>query len=140
MADQIPEKLQLKLYTPEKKIIEAEVHEVIAPGIEGEFGVLPGHIPFITALKIGELTFRTGQKVERLAVAWGYAEVLPEQVTILAETAELASQIDVERAIRAKERAEAQLRKLSLEDKEHTQALAALQRAINRIQVASKGR
>jgi len=73
-------------------------------------------------------------------VAWGYAEVLPEQVTILAETAELASQIDVERAIRAKERAEAQLRKLSLEEKEYAQALVSLQRAINRIQVASKGR
>lgn len=140
MADQIPEKLLLKLYTPEKKLIEAEVHEVIAPGIEGEFGVLPGHIPFITLLKIGELTFRTAQRVERLAVAWGYAEILPELVTILAETAELASQIDVERATRAKEKAEAQLRRLSPEDKEYAQALASLQRAINRIQVASKGR
>lgn len=139
MTEQIPKSLTLRLFTPERKVIETEVDEVIAPGIEGEFGVLPGHIPFITTLKIGVLAFRSGSKVERLALAWGYAEVLPDRVTVLAETAEMANQIDIERALRAKERAEAKLRSLSPEDKEYTQYTAALQRALNRIQVASKG-
>lgn len=139
MAEQIPKSLTFVLVTPERKVIEAEVDEVIAPGLEGEFGVLPGHIPFITILKIGELVFRSGSKPERIAVAWGYTEVLPDRVTVLAETAEMAHQIDIERALRAKERAEAKLRSLSPEDKEYTQTMAALQRALNRIQVAGKG-
>jgi F-type H+-transporting ATPase subunit epsilon len=85
MAEQIPKSMILRLFTPERKVIEAEVDAVTAPGIEGEFGVLPGHIPFITTLKIGELAFRSDSRVERIALAWGYVEVLPDRVTVLAE-------------------------------------------------------
>jgi len=139
MPEKIPEKLSFVLLTPEKRVDERQIDEVIAPGIEGEFGVLPGHVPFITLLKVGEVELRDKSDVERVAISWGYSEVLPDRVTILAETAELARQIDVERAIRAKERAEDKLRAISPEDKEYAFYLAALERAINRIQVAGKG-
>jgi F-type H+-transporting ATPase subunit epsilon len=100
---------QLEIVTPEKKVVDTAASEVQIPGKNGYLGVLPGHAPLITELAVGEVTFRTGAEEQRLAVAWGFAEVLPEKVTILAETAERPAEIDVERARKAKERAEQQL-------------------------------
>jgi len=130
--------LLLEVVTPEKLLLSEEVEEVTAPGREGEFGVLPGHTPFFTLLKVGEVMYRSGGKENYLAVSGGFAEVLPERVTILAEAAELAHEIDVERAKRAKERAEERLKELAPLDVEYAQALSALERALTRLKVAGK--
>ena len=107
------ETLQLEIVTPEKKVVETQAEEVQIPGKNGYLGVLPGHAPLITELSVGEITYRehsaSSSGEERLAVAWGFAEVLPDKVTILAESAERPSEIDVARARKAKERAEQRL-------------------------------
>ena len=102
-------KILLEVVTPEKLLLSQEVDEVIAPGVEGEFGVLPGHTYFISGLKIGELRYRLADKMEFMSVLWGYAEVTPTRVTILAEIAEKAEDIDVDRALAAVERAQKRL-------------------------------
>ncbi|MDY0269511.1 F0F1 ATP synthase subunit epsilon [Trichloromonas sp.] len=132
------EKLRLELVTPYKKALSEEVDEVTAPGTLGEFGILPGHTPLLTTLKIGELTYRRGGEIFHLAVNWGYVEVEDDKVTVLVETAEPADEIDLERARAALGRAEEALRKLSSEDKEFLVMQAALERALIRIQVAGK--
>jgi F-type H+-transporting ATPase subunit epsilon len=100
---------QLEIVTPEKKVVDTTAAEVQIPGKNGYLGILPGHAPLITELAVGEITFRAGAEEQRLAVAWGFAEVLPDRVTILAETAERPAEIDVERARKAKERAQQRL-------------------------------
>jgi len=130
----------LEVVTPYGLVLSQEVEEITAPGTEGEFGVLPGHTPFFTTLKIGEIMYRAGKNPQHIAVAWGFVEVLHDKVTILAEAAELPEAIDVERAKRAKERAEKNLKQLTSEEKEYFTAVAALERAMNRIAVASKRR
>jgi F-type H+-transporting ATPase subunit epsilon len=130
----------LEVVTPYGLVLSQEVEEITAPGAEGEFGVLPGHTPFFTTLKIGEIMYRAGKTPQHIAVAWGFVEVLHDKVTILAEAAELPEAIDVERAKRAKERAEKNLKQLSSEDKEYYTAAAALDRAMNRLTVASRRR
>jgi F-type H+-transporting ATPase subunit epsilon len=102
-------KILLEVVTPEKLLLSQEVDEVIAPGSEGEFGVLPGHTYFISTLKIGELRYRVADKTDFMSVLWGYAEVTPTRVTILAEIAEKAEDIDVERAQAAVEKAQKRL-------------------------------
>ena len=102
-------KLLLEVVTPEKLLLSQEVDEVIAPGVEGEFGVLPGHTYFISGLKIGELRYRLAERMEYMSVLWGYAEVTPTRVTILAEIAEKAEDIDVDRALAAVEKAQKRL-------------------------------
>src|SRR6185295_8394697 len=101
--------IDFTLVTPERSLADEQVEEIQIPGAEGYLGILPGHAPLFTELKVGELGFRKGSKWVWLSVAWGFAEVLPEQVRVLAETAERANEIDVERATRAKERAEKRL-------------------------------
>src|ERR1043166_10084194 len=91
-------KLLLEVVTPEKLLLSQQVDEVIAPGSEGEFGVLPGHCHFLSTLRIGELRYRVGDLTTHMAVLWGYAEVTPTKVTVMAEIAEKAEDIDVERA------------------------------------------
>jgi len=91
-------KILLEVVTPEKQLLSQEVDEVIAPGAEGEFGVLPGHCHFLSTLRIGELWYRTGSQTHHMAVLWGFAEVTPTKVTVMAEIAEKAEDIDVERA------------------------------------------
>ena len=132
------EKLRLELVTPYKKALSEEVDEVTAPGTLGEFGILPGHTPLLTTLKIGELSYRRGSEVFHLAVNWGYVEVEDDKVTVLVETAEPADEIDLERARAALGRAEEALRKLSSEDKDFLVMQAALERALIRIQVAGR--
>jgi F-type H+-transporting ATPase subunit epsilon len=128
---------QLEIVTPEKKVVDTSAEEVQIPGKNGYLGVLPGHAPLITELAVGEVTYRDGATEQRLAVAWGFAEVLPGKVTILAESAERPAEIDVERARQAKERAEQRLASgESTVDVER--ALDALRRAESRLEVAGK--
>jgi F-type H+-transporting ATPase subunit epsilon len=130
---------QLEIVTPEKRVVDTAATEAQIPGKNGYLGVLPGHAPLITELAVGEVTFHTGNNNEeqRLAVAWGFAEVLPNKVTILAETAERPSEIDVERARKSKERAE---QRLSSGDTnvDVERCLDALQKAETRLEVAGK--
>ena len=128
---------QLEIVTPEKKVVETKAaEEVQIPGRNGYLGVMPGHAPLITELAVGEISFRENATEQRLAVAWGFAEVLPDKVTILAETAERPSEIDVERARKAKERAE---QRLTSGDPsvDVDRALDALHRAQARLDVAA---
>ncbi len=132
----------LDVVTPERLIVSDEVTELVAPGSEGYFGVLPGHVPFITALKIGELTYWKGRDERHLAVSWGYVEVQGDKVVVLAETVERAEEIDVGRAERARERAEHRIHDWGTGDEavDFARAEAALQRAVTRIAVGGKGR
>lgn len=128
---------QLEIVTPEKRVVDTAAEEVQIPGKNGYLGILPGHAPLITELAVGEITFRENSTEQRLAVAWGFAEVLPEKVTILAETAERPSEIDVERARKAKERAEKFLTSGD-PNVDVERALDALHRAETRLDVAGK--
>ena len=132
------ETILLEIVTPDRLVLSEEVDEVTAPGVEGEFGVLPGHTPFLTTLKVGELTYRKGKDVHHMAVSWGYAEVTPKKVTVLAEAAEVAAEIDIVRAKAAMEKAEKELKKLSKEDKDYLIEAARLEKSIIRIQVAER--
>ncbi len=127
---------QLEIVTPEKKVVETAAEEVQIPGKNGYLGVLPGHAPLITELSVGEITFRENSTQQRLAVAWGFAEVLPNKVTILAETAERPGEIDVDRARKAKERAEQRLTSGDT-SVDVDRALNALHRAQSRLDVAA---
>ncbi len=131
------EVFQLEIVTPEKMVVKDVVEEAQIPGKKGYLGILPGHAPLITELAVGEISYRVDGYTHHLAVAWGFAEVLPDKVTILAETAERADEIDVQRAQRAKQRAEERLKSGST-DVDYTRADAALQRAETRLQVAEK--
>src|SRR5919197_3249526 len=102
----LPTKIHLEIVTPDKLLVREQVDEVEIPGSEGYFGVLPGHTPLLASLAVGELWYRKGQEKTYLAIAFGFAEVLPDRVTILAQLAERAKDIDVTRAEQAKQRAE----------------------------------
>jgi F-type H+-transporting ATPase subunit epsilon len=132
------EKLKLELVTPYKQVLSEEVDEVTAPGSIGEFGVLPGHTSLLTTLKIGELVYKQSNQAYHVAVNWGYVEVEDDVMTVLVETAELADEIDLERARAAMSRAEAALRKLEPEDKQFKIMEGALERALIRVQVAGR--
>ncbi len=132
------EKLKLEMVTPYKKVLSQEVDEITAPGTIGEIGLLPGHTPLLTTLKIGELSYKQGGKVSHVAVNWGYLEVGEDKVTVLVDTAEPADEIDLERAKAALGRAEEALKTLSQEDLNFAIMEAALQRALVRIQVAGR--
>ena len=135
----LPEVLELVVVTPERQLAREAVVEVTIPGLEGALGVLPGHAPLMTELGIGELSYRTGTSSEpiSLSVIRGFAEVLADHVTVLAETAERAEEIDVARAEAAKARAE---KRLASNDTniDWDRAGIALQRSLIRIQVAKK--
>jgi F-type H+-transporting ATPase subunit epsilon len=128
---------QLEIVTPEKKVVETAAEEVQIPGKNGYLGILPGHAPLITELAVGEVSFRENSTEQHLAVAWGFAEVLPNKVTILAETAERPSEIDVKRACEAKERAEQRLTSGDA-SVDVERALDSLHRAEARLNVAAK--
>jgi len=132
------EKMKLEIVTPYKKVVDMEVDEVTATGKLGEFGVLPGHAPLLTSLRIGELSYKAGGTVEHMALNWGYFEVRDDKIIVLVETAEAAVDIDLERAKAALGRAEEKLKTLTSEDKQFKVYEAALERAIIRMQVAGK--
>jgi F-type H+-transporting ATPase subunit epsilon len=127
----------LRVVTPNRQVVREDVEEIQAPGREGYLGILPGHAPLLSELKAGEMTYRQGREVRRLALSGGFLEVLPEQVTVLAETAERPEDIDVARARAAKERAEKRLQSPDPEV-DINRASVALQRALIRLQVASR--
>jgi F-type H+-transporting ATPase subunit epsilon len=128
---------QLEIVTPEKMVVRDAAEEMQIPGKNGYHGILPGHAPLITELAVGEITYRAGGYTHHLAVAWGFAEVLPDKVTVLAETAERAEEIDVRRAQEAKQRAEEHLKSANPET-DFNRAAIALQRAETRLDVAEK--
>jgi F-type H+-transporting ATPase subunit epsilon len=130
------ETIQLEIVTPERLVVNDTAEYIEIPGRSGYLGVLPGHAPLITELAVGEISYRNGSQTKRLAVAWGFAEVLQNKVTILAETAEKADEIDTARAEAAKKKAEAELQKAGPEGNKDAQA--ALQRATTRLDVAGK--
>ena len=132
------EQIQLEVVTPDTIVVEEMVDLIVAPGTEGEFGVLPDHIPFLTSLKVGEMYYRKGNQTDYIAITGGYAEVLPDKVTVLAEAAEKARDIDVDRARRAMERAQERLRQTKKETLDYAQAEAALARAMMRLKVAER--
>ena len=132
MAD----KLILDIVTPYGHVFTDEVDEIVASGSEGEFGVLPDHVPFLTTMKIGILTYKKGSETGYFFVNWGYAEVGPDKVTILADSAERADDIDPARAEEAVKRAEERLKQIEKVDE--ARATSSLERAVTRMQVAGK--
>ena len=127
---------QLEIVTPEKKVVDTAAEEVQIPGKNGYLGIMPGHAPLITELAVGEITYRENSTEQKLAVAWGFAEVLPNKVTILAESAERPAEIDTDRARKAKERAEQRLTSGDT-SVDVDRALDALHRAETRLDVAA---
>lgn len=132
------DELILEIVTPEKMAFTGEVEEVTVPGTEGEFGVLRGHEAILTSVDIGELSFTKDGKKSYFAVNTGYAEVTADKVTLLIETAERSDTIDVDRAQRAKDRAETSLAQVEKDSDEFDRINIALMRAITRIKVAEK--
>jgi F-type H+-transporting ATPase subunit epsilon len=132
MAD----KLTLDIVTPYGHVFTDEVDEIIASGSEGEFGVLPDHAPFLTTIKVGMLTYKKGSETGHFFVNWGYAEVGPDKVTILADSAERSEDIDVERAKAHLERTEARLKQE--EELDEARATAAIERSLMRVQIAER--
>ena len=135
----LPEAIELVIVTPTRQLLRARALEVTLPGANGYLGVLPGHAPLMTELGIGELTYHDATQTDPISVTRGFAEILPDRVTVLAETAELAAEIDIARAEAAKARAE---KRLASGDTniDWDRAGVALQRALIRIQVARKHR
>ena len=134
MAD-LPTKIHLNVVTRERKIIDAEVDEVILPASDGEIGVLPGHTPLLATLAIGQLRYRTGTKVERLVISWGFAEVLPDRVIVLAERGFLPTEIDRATAEQERAAAEKEMAYLSSHDPEFARVEAKLEESIAMINV-----
>jgi F-type H+-transporting ATPase subunit epsilon len=128
---------QLEIVTPEKMVVKDAAEEMQIPGKNGYLGILPGHAPLITELEVGEISYQKGGQTHYLSVAWGFAEVLPDKVTILAETAERPQEIDVKRAQESRRRAEEALENGKTEE-DFTNAEYALKRAETRIEVAQK--
>ncbi len=132
-------KILLEVVTPEKQLLSQQVDEVIAPGSEGEFGVLPGHCHFLSTLRIGELRYRNGDQSHSMAILWGFAEVTPTKVTVMAEIAEKAEDIDVERATAKVAEAERQLQAGGLPS-EVKEAQISLEKARLRKKIAERAR
>ena len=134
------EKLKLEVVTPKGAVVSQEVDIVTAPGYGGEFGVLANHAPFLSTIKVGVLTYKTGAQEETLMVSGGFCEVSNNKLTFLVESAERGTDIDVERAMRAKERAEKRLAEAQAQKErfDRTRAEAALQRALSRLKVAER--
>ncbi len=135
----IPTKILLEIVTPDRALVREEVDEIQLPGSEGYLGVLPGHTPLLTTLKVGELWYRVGAEKHFLAIAGGFVEVLPDRVTVLAHLAERAQDIDTTRAEAAKRRAEERLAKPS-SDLDFERARMAMMKSLIRLQVASRAR
>ena len=132
------ERLWLDLATPTRLVVSAAADEVVVPSVDGYFGVLSGHAPLLALVGVGEVTYRVGREERYLAVSGGFAEVGPDRVTILAETAEEPEGIDVTRARSARERAERRLGSRADEETDYPRALAATGRAQTRLQVATR--
>ena len=135
----LPTHLTLEVVTPDRSVVTDRVDEVEIPGAEGYFGVLPGHTPLLAMLQVGELWFRKGPEKVYLSIAFGFAEVLPDRVTILAQLAEKADEIDIARAEAARRRADERITKPAPE-MDYERARIAMMKALIRLQVASRSR
>ena len=135
----LPDHLALEIVTPTGALVSDRVDEVQIPGEEGSFGVLPGHTPLLATLEVGELWYRRGQEMSYVALSFGFAEVLPDRVTILAQIAESAEDIDVSRAESAEKRAEERLQR-SVADMDIERARLAMLKSLIRLRVASRAR
>src|SRR6187397_1513551 len=133
----LPTKIQLHIASADRSLVNETVDEIEIPGSEGYFGVLPGHTPLLALLGVGELWYRQGQEKHYLLIAFGFAEVQPEQVTILAQTSEKANEVDIVRAEQAKKRAEGRLAKPTV-DMDAERARIALLKSLIRLQVATR--
>ena len=137
----LPTTITLEIVTPDRSLVRADVDEVNLPGSQGYFGVLPGHTPLLATLQVGELWYRIGQERHYLAIAFGFAEVLPDRVTVLAQIAEKAEEIDVARAEAAKRRAEERVARATPQAEfDFERARIALMKSLIRLQVASRAR
>lgn len=135
------EGIDLEIVTPERKILAVKASEVVVPGIEGYFGVLPGHAPFLTRIGVGEISYKDATGTHYLAAAEGFVEVLPNRVTILARICEEAREIDVERAREAKRRAEETMKQAAkLSDQDMLMVELSMKRALTRLLVAGRTR
>jgi F-type H+-transporting ATPase subunit epsilon len=135
----LPTKLTLEVVTPEGLLLRRDVDEVIAPGELGYFGVLPGHTPFLSTLGLGEISYREGSEWWHLTCFWGFCEVLPDRVNILAEVGERAEDIDVQRAEAARDQAAARMKAIK-EEAGYEEAHLAYMRAVTRLAVARQRR
>jgi len=134
MAD-LPTKINLTVVTRERRIVDVQVDEVILPALDGEIGVLPGHTPLLASLRIGQLRYRAGNAVTRLVISWGFAEVLPDRVIVLAERGILPTEVDRARADQERIAAEKELLYLSSDDPEFALVEARLEESIAMISV-----
>ena len=135
----LPTHLTLEIVTPDRSVVAERVDEVEIPGVEGYFGVLPGHTPLLAMLQVGELWYRKGSEKTYISIAFGFAEVLPDRVTILAQLAERADEIDVARAEAARRRAEERIA-TPVPEMDFERARIALLKSLIRLQVATKAR
>ena len=135
----LPTKLTLEIVTPERALVTEQVDEVQLPGSEGYFGVLPGHTPLLATLQVGEMWYRIGAEKHYLAIAFGFVEVRPDRVTVLAQIAERAHEIDIQRAEAAKRRAQERVSRPT-GDMDFERARVALMKSLVRLQVASRAR
>ena len=135
----LPNKIALEIVTPDRALVTERVDEVQLPGSEGYFGVLPGHAPLLASLQVGELWYRIGQEKHYLAIAFGFVEVQPNRVTVLATVAERAQDIDITRAEAAKGRAEQRISSAQT-DLDFERARVAMMKSLIRLQVASRAR
>ena len=135
----LPRHLQLQIVSADRPLVNERVDEVEVPGADGYFGVLPGHTPLLAALQVGEIWYRRGQETQYLSIAFGFAEVQPDRVTILAQIAERADEIDAARAEAARKRAEERLAK-PMADLDFERARIAMMKALIRLQVATRAR
>jgi F-type H+-transporting ATPase subunit epsilon len=135
----LPTKIQLQIVSADRSLVNQTVDEVEIPGFDGYFGVLPGHTPLLAVLSVGELWYRQGAEKHYLLIAYGFAEVQPDRVTILAQTAEMAEEIDLSRAEAAKKRAEERLARPTI-DMDAERARISLLKSLIRLQVATRAR
>jgi F-type H+-transporting ATPase subunit epsilon len=138
MEQSLPTHIQLEIVTPDRQVVHDSVDSVTIPGKSGYLGILPGHAPLLSELRTGELVYTHGEAKHYLAVSWGFAEVLPDRVIILVQTAERAEEIDLERAERALGRAEERLKKFTDPTIDAESARTAYERARARLQAAHR--
>ena len=136
MADLLPSHIQLEVVTPDRQVVHESVEAVTVPGKRGYLGILPGHAPLLSELAPGEIVYTSGGAKRYLAVSWGFAEVLPNRVIVLAQTAELAEEIDLKRAEEALTHAEGLLKKVDDASIDRDRAQEAYQKALARLQAA----
>jgi F-type H+-transporting ATPase subunit epsilon len=135
----LPNKIELEIVTPERLYFSGEVDEVNVPGAEGYLGILPGHAPLLSELRIGVISYRQGSQESHLFCSWGFAEVLPDRVSVLAEVVKSPDQIDVELTRADRDKTEKLLRSLD-EDVDYAQAMDALQQAEVQLELAERSR